>query len=194
MAFLSKTASATVNSGSSGGGYLNPSKLTDGGSVRFALLADQPLEFFECWGTSAEGQNKPFRFLQEPTYDEVIVELGDFAPREGRGGPGTADIKFAIAAPVFNYDAGTVQVMSLTQKSIIKELDAVSQMEDYTDITAIDFTLSKKGSGLTTEYTLRPVPRRKGSQEHIDSAWIESREAGFSLERLITGGNPFKAD
>jgi hypothetical protein len=84
--------------------------------------------------------------------------------------------------------------MSLTQKSIIKELDAVSQMEDYTDITAIDFTLSKKGSGLTTEYTLRPVPRRKGSQEHIDSAWIESREAGFSLERLITGGNPFKAD
>jgi hypothetical protein len=192
MGFLSKNASATVSSTGTGGGYLQVSKLADGGSVRFALLSDEPLEFYETWGTSSDGKSKPFRFLHEPTYEDVVVEMGDFEPREGRGGPGTADIKFAIAVPVYSFDAGAVQVLSLTQKSILKELDQISQMEDYAELLAWDFQLSKKGSGLLTEYTLRPVPRKKGAQEHIDAAWLEAKANGFELGRLITGGNPFK--
>jgi hypothetical protein len=193
MGFLSKKASASVNSGSTGGGYLQVSKLTDGGSVRFALLSDQPLEGYEVWGANTEGQSKPFRFEYEPTPEDIATEMGDFEPREGRGGPGTVDIKFFVAAPVYNFDAGAVQVMSLTQKSIIKELDQISQMDDYEDLLAWDFNLSKKGSGLLTEYTLRPVPRKKGAQEHIDAAWIEAKSSGFDITRLFEGGNPFKA-
>jgi hypothetical protein len=193
VAFLSKSASAAVTNNSTGGGYLSPSKLSDGGSVRFALLSEEPLEFYECWGTAPDGTQRPFRFDYEPTPEDISTELGDFTPREGRGGPGTADVKFAIAVPVFNYDAGTVQVMSLTQKSILRELDAISQEEDYADLMAWDFTLSKKGTGLTTEYKLRPAPRKKGSQDHIDSAWDEAKTNGFAIERLISGGNPFKA-
>lgn len=191
MAFLSKTATAAVNNSSSGGGYLQLSKLPDGGSVRFALLTDEPLEGWECWGAS-NGTNKPFRFAQEPTYEEILLELGDFEPREGRGGPGTADVKFFIAVPVYSYDAGKVQVLSITQKSIIKELDQISQMEDYANLLEWDFTVSKKGTGLLTEYTVRPVPRKKGSQEHIDAAWAEAKAEGFQIERLLVGGNPFK--
>ena len=192
MGFLSKQASATVSSSASGGGYLQVSKLPDGGSVRFALLSDEPLEFYECWGTSSDG-TKPFRFDTEPTPEQVQLEMGDYEPREGRGGPGTIDIKFAIAVPVYNFDTGNVQVLSLTQKSILKELDQISQMDDYEDLLSWDFSLSKKGAGLTTEYTLRPVPRKKGAQEHIDAAWIEAKSAGFDISRLLTGGNPFKA-
>ena len=192
MGFLSKQASATVSSSASGGGYLQVSKLPDGGSVRFALLSDEPLEFYECWGTSSDG-TKPFRFDTEPTPEQVQLEMGDYEPREGRGGPGTIDIKFAIAVPVYNFDTGNVQVLSLTQKSILKELDQISQMDDYEDLLAWDFSLSKKGAGLTTEYTLRPVPRKKGAQEHIDAAWIEAKSAGFDISRLLTGANPFKA-
>jgi hypothetical protein len=172
MGFLSKQASATVSSSGTGGGYLQVSKLADGGSVRFALLSDEPLEFYECWGTDGSS-TKPFRFDFEPTPEDVATEMGDFEPREGRGGPGTIDIKFAI--------------------SILKELDQISQMDDYDDLLAWDFSLSKKGSGLTTEYTLRPVPRKKGAQEHIDAAWIEAKSNGFDISRLLTGGNPFKA-
>jgi hypothetical protein len=193
MPFLSKKASAAVTSSASGGGYLQVSKLSDGGSVRFALLSDEPLEGYEAWGTSPDGQSKPFRFDFEPTPEEVARELGDFEAREGRGGPGTVDIKFFIAVPVYNFDAGSVQVLSLTQKSIIKELDQISQMEDYEDLLSWDFNLSKKGSGLLTEYTLRPVPRKKGSQEHIDAAWLETKAGGFDISRLLTGQNPFKA-
>ena len=191
MGFLSKQASATVSSTGSGGGYLQVSKLPDGGSVRFALLSDEPLEFYETWGSDGQA-SKPFRFDHEPTPEQIELEMGDFQPREGRGGPGTVDIKFAIAVPVYNFDSGNVQVLSLTQKSILKELDQISQMEDYEDLLAWDFNLSKKGSGLLTEYTLRPVPRKKGSQEHIDAAWIEAKAAGFDITRLFTGNNPFK--
>jgi hypothetical protein len=132
----------------------------------------------------------PLRLRAHP--EDITQELGDFEPREGRGGPGTVDIKFFIAAPVYNFDAGTVQVLSLTQKSIIKELDQISQLDDYDDLLAWDFNLSKKGSGLLTEYTLRPVPRKKGSQEHIDAAWIEAKSAGFDISRLLHRRQPLQ--
>ena len=127
MGFLSKQASAAVTSNNAGGGYLALSKLPDGGSVRFALLTDEPLEGYESWGSS-NGTNKPFRFAEEPTYEDIKVEMGEFEPREGRGGPGTADVKFFIAMPVYNYDSGKVQVLQITQKSIIKELDQISHL------------------------------------------------------------------
>ena len=191
MAFLSKQASAAVSSTGAGGGYLTLSKLPDGGSVRFAMLSDEPLEFYECWG-SCDGASKPFRFDYEPTPEDISTELGNYTPREGRGGPGTADVKFAIAVPVFNYETGSVQILSVTQKSILRELDALSQDADYSNLMEWDFTLSKKGTGLTTEYKLRPAPRKKGTQQLIDDAWDDAR-LDIDLSRLITGGNPFKA-
>ena len=194
MAFLSKTATAAITSSSSGGGYLNLSKLQDKGSIRITVLSDQPLEYYEVWGTSGT-QSKPFRFDYQPTPEDVTAEMGDFEAREGRGGPGTTDIKFAISCPVFNYETGNVQVWSVTQKTIMKELDDISQMEDYDkDLTSIDLIISKEiqTNGIP-KYTVRPVPKKKGSQEHIAAAWLEAKEAGFALDRLLTGGNPFKA-
>lgn len=193
MGFLSKTASDAVNS-SSGGAYFTPSKLQDGGSIRFALLSDEPLEFFESWGTDAAGKAKPFRFDYEPTYEDVLAEMGDYTPREGRGGPGTADVKFCIALPIFSYEAGAVQVLSVHQKSILRELDALSQEEDYANLIEWDFTISRKGTGLNTDYKLRPAPRKKGSDATISAAWEEAKAGGFDLSRLLTGGNPFKAE
>jgi len=192
MPFLSKQAATAVSSNGASNGYLQLSKLPDGGSVRFAMLSDEPLEFYECWGT-CDGALKPFRFDYEPTPEDIASEMGDFEPREGRGGPGTVDIKFAIAVPVYNYDSGKVQVLQITQKYILKELDSISQMEDYAELLAWDFNISKKGSGLLTQYTVRPVPRKKGAQEHIDAAWLEATSEGFDISRLLTGGNPFKA-
>lgn len=194
MAFLSKSATAAITTSSSGGGYLNLSKLQDKGSVRVTILSDQPLEYYETWGT-LNGASKPFRFEYEPTVEDVAVELGDYEPREGRGGPGTVDVKFCISCPVFNYDTGNVQVWSVSQKTIMKELDDISQMDDYDkDLTSIDLIIGKEiqANGIP-KYTVRPVPKKKGSQEHVVAAWVEAQETGFDLSRLIQGGSPFKA-
>jgi hypothetical protein len=182
-----------VSGGSGGGGYLNPSKIQSGGSVRFALLSEEPLEFYECWGEASDGSVRPFRFCDDPSPVDIEQEMGpDYQRRLNREGTGPEAVKFAIAVPVYNFETSTVQVMSLTQKSIIKELDQISQMEDYPDLMAWDFILGKTGSGLTTEYTLRPVPRKPAAQKGIDAAWSEAESNGFDVKRLLTGGNPFK--
>jgi hypothetical protein len=42
-------------------------------------------------------------------------------------------------------------------------------------------------------YTVRPVPKKKGTEEMIAAAWIEAKDNGFDISRLISNGNPFKA-
>ena len=192
MPFLSEKG-ASASSAGSGGGYLNPSKIQSGTSVRFALLDDNPLEFFEVWGETSEGSVKPFRFRNEPTPDDVNAEFGsDYSRRLNRDGSAPEPAKFAIAVPVFYHDAGSVQVLQVSQKSINREFDSISQMEDYSNLLEWDFVLGKEGNGLNTEYSLRAVPRKKGTQDAITAAWEEAKSNGFDISRLLSGGNPFK--
>lgn len=194
MGFISSKNKAAASSGS-GGGFLNPSKIQSGGSVRFALLADQPLEFFECWGETADGSPKPFRFTEDPSPDDIEAEMGpDYSRRMNREGTAPEKVKFAIAVPVYNYETSSVQVMQLSQKSLQNDLDDISQMEDYADLLTWDFVMGKEGNGLETRYSLRPAPRKKGSQGTIDSAWADALSGGFDISRILTGGNPFKAE
>ena len=194
MPFLSQKAASAV-AGGTGGGYLNPSKIQSGSNVRFALLSDQPLEFYECWGEAEDGSVKPFRFAEDPSADDISTEMGDdYTRRQNRDGTAPEPVKFAIAAPVYNFDTSAVQIMQLSQKSIIRELDGISQMEDYANLLEHDFVLGKEGNGLNTEYSLRPVPRKKGSDKAIDGAWAEAKDGGFEIGRLLTGENPFKAE
>lgn len=191
MGLLSKNAQAAV---AGGGAYLNPSKIAAGSSVRFCLLSDEPLEFYELWAEGTDGKAKPFRFDSEPSPDDIALALGDYTRRMNREGTGVEAMKFALALPVYNFETARVEVLQLSQKSLIREIDAVSQMEDYSDITAIDFQLGKEGSGLNTEYKLTPVPRKKGADKEIAAAWEDARSAGFDISRLLSGADPFKAE
>ena len=191
MPFLTEKAKAEVTSTQSGG-YINPTKLESGGSVRFALLDDQPLEFFEVWGESGEGKLKPFRFADNPTTEDAEIEMGnEFTRRMNRDGTGVEPAKFGIAVPVFEHDSQEVKIFQATQKGIIKEFDKISQMEDYSDLLAWDFVLSREGTGLKTEYSLRVVPRKKGTSPLIEATFAEQKEKGFDIKELMTGGNPF---
>lgn len=191
MPLLSKNAQAAV---AGGGAYLNPSKVAAGSSVRFCLLSDEPLEMYELWAEGQDGKAKPFRFDSEPSPDDIALALGDFTRRLNREGTGVEPIKFCLALPVYNFETARVEILQLSQKSLIRELDGISQMPDYEDILAIDFLLGKEGSGLNTEYKLTPVPRKKGADKAITEAWEETRSAGFDLSRLLSGADPFKAD
>lgn len=192
MGLLSKSAQDAV---AVAGNYLTPNKIPSGSSVRFTLLSNEPLEFYEVWGEGPDGKAKPFRFEYEPSPDDIDTALGDsYGRRTNRDGTGVEPVKFGVAIPVYNHDRARVEVMSLVQKSIIRDLDSISQMEEYEDLTAIDFTLGKEGSGLNTEYKLTPLPRKRGADKAITAAWQDTKAAGFDISRLITGGNPFKEE
>jgi hypothetical protein len=121
------------------------------------------------------------------------MELGDFRQREKLDGSGLEQPKFAISLFVYDYQSETIKVLELTQKGLIKELDGISQEEDYADLNAWDFTITRKGLSLNTEYTLRPAPRKKGFDEKIAEAWSAAQADGYDITRLIGGGNPFSA-
>lgn len=186
---------ARDNSTASGGGdYMNPSKIQPGGSVRFHIQSEEPTEFFECWGETSDGSVKPFRFIAEPSPSEIKEEMGpDYNRRMNREGTAPEAVKMVVAFWVFNYDSEKIELCSLSQKSLIRELDQITQLEDYQPIDAFDFIMGKEGSGLSTVYSLKAVPRKKGAEDTIKSTWDAAEEAGYDIKRLLVGENPFKA-
>jgi len=196
MAFrVSSAISAAVTTTGGGGGYLNPSKIPAGGSARFHIVSDEPLSFFECWGEATDGSGvKPFRFVEDPSPADIDAEMGEnYKRRPNRDGTGHEPVKAALAFFVYNYETSSVQVLQLSQKGIIRELDQLTQMEDYADLENWDFVLGKEGSGITTEYSLRIVPQKKASKADISDAVVDLSKAGGDIKRLLDGGNPFKA-
>ena len=190
-----KYASHISGDSSSRDGYLNPSKVKANGSVRFALLANEPFCFWECWGEATDGSLRPFRFEDEPNAADIETAMGqDYQRRLNREGTGPEPVKLAMAAPIYNFELERIQVLSLSQKGLQKELQQTSQMEDYEDMTAWDFVLTKEATVSPDMYGLRPAPRKSSTQPKIDAAWSAAQEAGFDITRLLTGGNPFKAE
>ena len=140
MAFISAKASAVVSKGSSNsGGYLSASKLGDGDSMRIAIVSPEPLEFWTVWGESESGQKKPFRFLAEPSLSDIEAELGEFKQRMNYEGTELEKPKFAISLFVFDYQDEKIKVLEIGQKTIIKELDKISQTEDYRKHSRVGF-------------------------------------------------------
>jgi len=192
MAFGLSTTAREKTAASGGGDYLNPSKIQSGQSARFHIVSESPLEFFECWGETADGAVKPFRFAEDPSPDDIKHELGpEYERRMNREGTAPEPVKFCIAFWVYNYGTQKIELCSLSQKSLIRELDQISQMEDYQPLTDFDLIMGKEGAGLTTVYSLKAVPRKKGSAEEVAEAW---NAVNYQIENLLTGGNPFKAE
>ena len=143
------------------------------------------------WGENAEGQKKPFRFSAEPTPSDIQAELGEFEQRLNYEGTALEKPKFAISTFVFDYQSETIKVLEIGQKGLMKELDALSQSEDYADLGAWDFTISRTGMKLNTEYRIVPGPRKKGMQEKIDAAMKDADAKGYDISQLLVGGSPF---
>ena len=174
MGFISSKNKSAISAGS-GGGYLNPSKIQSGGSVRFALLEDQPLEFFECWGESSEGGVKPFRFSDDPSPEDIEEEMGpEFSRRLNREGTAPERSSSPSLCPFTTTSPAASNHAAFT-KEPAERTGRHSQMEDYANLLEWDFVMGKEGNGLETRYSLRPVPRKKGSQDSIESAWTDAR-------------------
>jgi len=194
MSFIPKQHSDALKAGGSRNDYLSPSKVKADGQVRFAILANEPLCYYEVWGEDETGKGKPFRFAEEATADEIEQEMGANYTRRCKDDGTEEPQKFALAMPIYNFDVKRIQVLSMTQKGLQKELDEISQVEEYGDMTEWDFIMTKAATVSPDMYGLRPVPRKKDSQAAIDAAWNEAVTNGFDITRLLTGGHPFKAD
>lgn len=197
MPFFSKDFTATLapKESSGGGGYLNPSSISDGGSARVAILSEQPLEGVEVWFNKGGG-GMTKRVTPEWPDAELLAELekqvdGIVAERDGRPA-----IKRCCAFFVWNFDDESVQVFSANQKTLIADIERLTSDEDYSDLAQWDLKITRTGKGTDTKYHAAFVPTKRSNTkvaQQVIEAWDVVCKAGADLEALYDGGNPFGA-
>jgi len=201
MPLISKRLRDSSSTGNSG--YLKPSDIKDGDSLRFSLLSEDGLDYYIFWVQEVSGTGrKPIRCENDPSPEDIDSLLDQAQERWGkeytrpnnRDASGQDPIKMASSVPVYNYSTSSVQVLEWSQSTITQALDEISQMEDYKDcMTEIDLVIKRTGQGKETRYSVNAVPRKKGATASIELAWKETQERGFDIRRLLDGGDPFKA-
>lgn len=139
------------------------------GANKFRVL-DSAITGYEWW-TDVDGGRKPNR---RATFKEAIKE-------------GVEPIKHFWAFTVWSYEESSVQVMEVTQKTIMNALKALVENEEWGDPKTYDITVTRAGEGMETEYTITPSPKKPMPAE----AKTEMEELKPDLTALYTGGDPF---
>lgn len=147
-------------------------KLEDGDNV--VRILGNPIEGWQGW-VDEGGKKSPERFkLTEKPLD--VSKYND-----------TGGLKKFSSFIIWNYSVKAVEIMTLTQSSIVKEIQALSLDEDWGSPLQYDIKINRKGSGLETSYTVSPKPAKKLTSAIAD----EFAKKPITLEKLFTGENPF---
>jgi len=149
-----------------------------------------------------EGDNK-FRVLGSAItgWEYWVDKNGDVVGRSDRAGEGGKPVrnrdlmalsneakreaKHFWAFPVWNYKAKRVQILELTQATIMNPINAIVSDDAWGDPKGFDITVKRTGEGLDTEYSTIPSPH-KAFKENVGD--IEK----INLEALFGGEDPFE--
>lgn len=143
------------------------------GENRFRVLSSA-IVGTEYWKDTEEGRKPVRKRLGER------INANELSPDERP--------KHFWAFVVYNYDKEMVQILELTQKTIMRAIKGYIGDEEFGDPKGYDIVIERKGEGLETEYTTRAKPPKK-LDEDIKAAY-ESME--INLEALYDGEDPFE--
>lgn len=152
-------------------------KFKQPGNYKLRIL-QKPIFGWEAWTVDESGKDKPVRFAmnQKPA---------DTSPYK-RG-----EINHFWAMPVWNYNTGRVEVLSVTQKSIQEAIEHYARNEDWGSPLGYNLTITRTGTGLAdTKYTVTASPHTPLAAD-IQAAWDQTLADGFNINALMTGDDPF---
>ena len=132
----------------------------------------------------------PFRFTEEPSAEEIKAELGDFRQRMNYEQT-TLEAPSSSSHFRLDYADEKIKVFSVPQKTVIREIDKLSQDEDYGNLHAWDLKFKRDGLKMNTVYSILPVPRPENMIAKIDDCWRHAEHDGYDLKQLLVGGSPF---
>lgn len=133
---------------------------------------------WEAWDVDT----KPHRFATRDEVEASGIKL--------RVEPNKKNPKQFWAAFVWNEQRKAVQVFSFTQVSIFTQLKALATNKKWGPLDAYDVSITKKGSGTDTEYTVMPCGKEPMSQDG-QQAWVQVAETATGLDALFHNGDPF---
>ncbi len=144
----------------------NYMKIVDGEN-RFRILS-APILGWQDWK-----ENKPmrFRFNNKP-----------LSPVDAN-----KPIRHFWAFIVFNYNDEMIQVLEITQATILKAIETLSKDTDWGAPYFYDIKIHKKGEKTDTEYTVNPAPKKPTDPYIIQ----EFHDKPCWLEALYEGNDPF---
>jgi len=99
-------------------------------------------------------------------------------------------IKHFWAFVVYNENAKRIQILEITQKGIMTTMQAYIKNPKWGSPKEYDFIVSKKGSGLDTEYAVSVNPKAPINPDIIKK--FESMK--IDLNALFIGADPFQID
>jgi hypothetical protein len=94
--------------------------------------------------------------------------------------------KYFVMGLVYNHQKEKLQVLEITQKSILKALKSYVESEEYGHPSGYDLTIEKKGDGLNTEYTVIVSPPKPLSDEIVEAVGNTSCD----LQKIFDGEYP----
>lgn len=151
------------------------------GSHRFRCL-DSAITGREYWveTTSEDGTVKriPKR-----------VKIGESIPVEDIIDPDQPP-KVFWAWVIWNYDAEAIQTLSITQKTIMRQLKTYLDDDDFGDPLLYDFVITRSGKGMETEYNLLAKPPKPLDQKIIDQYQTLKTDGSYDINRLYEGLYP----
>jgi len=151
----------------SSGGYM---KFEDGENKILALSGI--VTGYEYWNKD----NKPVRSRTPWKTDPTDIKLDQNKK--------PTKVKHFWAFPVWNYNTKSVQLLQVSQKSIMESMASYVRNEDWGNpVLKYSFTINKTGSGLKTEYTVMANPKKDVPKE-ITDAWEETKDS-INLEALF---------
>jgi len=121
-------------------------------------------------------ENKPVR--QKEAFEEIPSDLKV-------GGK----IKPFWAFVVWNYQENRIQILELTQKTIMTSIQALVGNPKWGDPKGYDIAITKTGKDLDTEYSTQGEPPIEEPSAEIKVAFTEKY---INLEALYLGLDPFK--
>lgn len=145
------------------------------GENNFRVLSSAIIGW-EYWNT----EDKPIRSREN--FDEIPHDI-----KTDKNG--NQKISHFWAFVVWNYEANKVQILELTQKSIMQPIQALIKNPKWGNPKGYDITITRSGSGFDTEYTVMPNPHSDLSPE-ITSAQLRTK---VNLNALYEGADPFKS-
>ncbi len=160
---------------SSGGKFFSPSKITSGTSIDFRILSDA-ITGYEYWTTD----DKPVTLRKAPQGTPADIRYDD------KGQP--ERIKHLWAFVAYNYSSNSVRLWKITQGTIQQPILNLFRNPKWGSPSQYDLTLTKKGSGLQTEYSVTPSPKEPLPQE---LQWAIAEAQQINLQALYDNGDPF---
>jgi hypothetical protein len=123
--------------------------------------------------------NKPVRSRKQFDIIPLDIKIKD---------DGTySEIKHFWSFAVWNYDLNMVQILELTQKSIMTDMKSKIENRDG-NATENDFVITRSGEGFNTEYDVDVLDRSPIPTDAV----VAYKSMKINLDALFDGGDPFK--